>query len=92
MNYINGKKSMYNFSLKVLRVLVSACNEMEVIEYLKCERLNQVKTKQKVLNIMGNKHQEWFICLSSVKPREHLPPPYKLFSSWPLCSKIVHIA
>lgn len=54
MNYIKGKKSIYNFSLKVLLVLVSACNEMEVIEYLKCERLNQVKTKQKVLNIMGN--------------------------------------
>lgn len=79
MNYIKGKKSIYNFSLKVLLVLVSACNEIKVIEYLKCERLNQVKTKQKVLNIMGNKHQEWLICLSSVKQREHLPPPYKLF-------------
>lgn len=54
MNYIKGKKSIYNFSLKVLLVLVSACNEIKVIEYLKCERLNQVKTKQKVLNIMGN--------------------------------------
>lgn len=82
MNCMKGKKctGIYNFSLQVLLVLVSACNEIEVIEYLKCERLNQVKTKKKVLNIMDNKHQERFICLCSVKQSEHLPPTNKLFS------------
>lgn len=40
MNYIKGKKFIYNFSFKVLFVFVFVCNEIKVIEYLKCERLN----------------------------------------------------